>query len=235
MPSPNSHDYAHLYSLFQSPITRLDCGLKCAHFNETGAPFCCDTRHAIPTAYLAEWEYLSKNSNLWHRWEDDQTFGVGRLKDQVPFGQVLIACLGHELCQRDYRSLTCRAFPFFPYISQNREFLGLSYYFEYEDRCWVISNLDRVTPAYIAEFISVYEYLFDLEPQEVENFRYHSMIMRRIYGRHHRPIPLLHRNGFYYQVTPKNGQLRRGKISGLPKYGPYQITDSLPFPGEDED
>jgi len=235
MPSPKTHDYAQLYSLFPSPITRLDCGYKCAPFNQNGVPFCCDTLHAIPTAYLVEWEYLSQNTNLWRRWEGDQTLGRDKLSDQVPAGQVLIACRGHEFCQRDYRSLTCRSFPFFPYISQNRAFLGLSYYYEYEDRCWVISNLDRVTPEYINEFICAYRFLFDLEPQEVENFRYHSMVMRRIYGRRHRAIPLLHRNGFFYQVTPKNGTLRRGKMNRLPKYGPYQITDRLPFPGEDED
>jgi hypothetical protein len=235
MPPPESHDYAILYSLFTSAITGLDCGSKCAPFNGNGVPFCCDTDHAIPTAYLAEWEYLCKNSNQWHLWEGDQTSEVVHLKHQVPPGQVLLTCLGHKLCLRNSRSIACRAFPFFPYISQQKEFLGLSYYSEYEERCWVISNLDRILPEYIAEFIATFDILLKLEPQEVETFFYHSMMMRRIYGRRHRTIPVIHRNGCLYQVTPKNGTLRRVMLDKLPKYGPYQITDRLLFPGEDKE
>lgn len=224
--------FGDLYGRFQSPINKLDCGKKCAPYNENGVPFCCDTRHAVPTAYQAEWDYLQANTDLWHPWEGGDPMETGRLRAETPAGQVLVACKGHLLCQRGFRSLTCRAFPFFPYIDQQEAFIGLSYYWEYEDRCWVISNLDAVTPAYRDEFIGVYDQLFKDMPGEKENYQYHSAVMRRIFSQRHRTIPLLHRNGKTYKISPGSGRMRRVSPAQLPKFDPYQIASILPFPDE---
>ncbi len=238
MPAFQPGEFARLYARFRSPIAALDCGSRCAPYNENGVPFCCDTRHAVPTAYTAEWEYLQANTDLWRRWEADdlpettRQAETTRLQAQTPAGQVLIACLGHTACQRDFRSLTCRAFPFFPYLDREGEFLGLSYYWEYEDRCWVISHLEQVTPEYLREFLSTYDLLFERVPQERENFRHHSSVMRRILGRRRRAIPLLHRNGGTYKITPSTGRRRRVPPESLPKFGPYRIAEALPFPEE---
>ena len=172
-------DFASLYSGFHSPIAELNCGDRCAPYNERGVPFCCDTRHAVPTAYLEEWEYLRLNTDLWHLWDPGNPAQQEALQKQTPKGQVLVECLGHTLCQRNYRALTCRAFPFFPYITREGEFIGLSTYWEYEDRCWVISNQQVVLPDYLAEFVHTYERLFELKPEELANFHYFSTQMRR--------------------------------------------------------
>ena len=227
-------NFGALYERFQAPIAALNCGHKCAPYNENGVPFCCDTRHAVPTAYTAEWEYLQRNTELWHLWRSDDPDETAALQNETPKGQVLIACLGHELCQRGFRSITCRSFPFFPYIDREGGFIGISYYWEYEDRCWVISNLKVVSPEYRAEFIATYDSIFETMPEERENFRYHSMMMRRIFGRRHRAIPLLHRNGSVYKITPRNGRMRRVVVDKLPKFGPYKIAAKLPFPEDVE-
>jgi hypothetical protein len=232
MPDVNPEDFKILYSSFQSQITALDCGTKCAPYNQRGVPFCCDIHHAIPTAYNAEWAYLKENTNLWHIWQGDATRTTASLRAHVPDGQVPIQCLGHRLCQRNFRSITCRSFPFFPYITREDEFIGLSYYWEYEDRCWVISHLSRVTPEFLSEFINTFDQLFNLYPEERANFHQFSTTMRRHFGRMKRAIPLLHRNGKYYKVTPRTGRLRRIDARSLPKYGPYLIAELLPFPGE---
>ena len=226
-------DFSFLYANFQPPITKLDCGKKCAPYNESGEPFCCDIHHAIPTAYLEEWQYLQENTNLWHLWQSRDPGETARLQAQTPSGQVMIACLGSSLCQRDYRALTCRAFPFFPYITLEGEFVGLSYYWEYEDRCWVISNLSEVTSEYRSNFVIAYDEVFEQMPQEKENFRIFSMTMRRVFGRKRRAIPLLHRNGLVYKISPGTGRIRRVPLEHLPKFGPYQIADLLPFPGDE--
>jgi hypothetical protein len=236
---PAPADFADLYSRFQAPIAALDCGSKCAPYNERGVPFCCDTRHAVPTAYPAEWAYLQANTDLWHPFgsgpgEAGQAPAAARLQAQAPAGHALIACLGHTQCQRGFRSIVCRAFPFFPYLSRAGEFLGLSYYWEYEDRCWVISNLRAVSPEYRLEFILAYDWLFEHLPEERETFRHHSNVMRQIFGRKRRSIPLLHRNGQAYKVTPRNGRLRRVAVESLPKFGPYRLAAALPFPEEVE-
>jgi uncharacterized protein with von Willebrand factor type A (vWA) domain len=89
-----------------------------------------------------------------------------------------------------------------------------------------------VTAEYIAQFIAAFEELFATYPDEVENFRQQSIRMRRVFGRRRRAIPLLHRNGHAYKVTPRNGRLRRVEPSTFPLYGPYLVAAQLPFPGE---
>ena len=232
MPQIQPEDFSALYASFQAPIAALDCGTKCAPYNQRGVPFCCDTRHTIPTAYRAEWDYLQDSTDLWHLWQADSSRKAAAIRSSIPEGQVPIECLGHRLCQRNFRSITCRSFPFFPYITRENEFIGLSYYWEYEDRCWVISHLSSVTPEYLAGFMRTYEQLFKLYPDEVANFRHFSTVMRRYFGRMRRSIPLLHRNGRCYKVTPRNGRLRRVDPDRLPKYGPYLIAVLFPFPDE---
>jgi hypothetical protein len=168
-------DYADLYQHFKAPLTRFDCGKKCAPYNDLGVPFCCDTQHTVPSAYLDEWSYLTSNTDLWHIWESKDPKETERLQKQRPDSQVLIACKGHEHCQRNYRSITCRAFPFFPYLTHQGEFIGLSYYWEYEDRCWVISNLKDVTQEYRKQFIKVFDTLLRIMPSEMEDFFHHSL------------------------------------------------------------
>lgn len=225
--------FARLYTSFQSPIAALDCGKKCSPYNEFGAPFCCDTRHAVPSAYQAEWEYLQAHTNLWHLWQSPvDEAETARVQSQAAPGQVLIECQGHLLCQREYRSMVCREFPFSPYVTRQGAFIGLSYYREYADRCWVISNLPAVTHEYRQQFIQTYDTLFANCPEEKEIFRYHSGIVRRVYGRQHQAITLLHRDGEIYAVTPRDGSLKRVDIEDLPKFGPYAVTASLAFPDE---
>jgi len=232
MSDPALNDFAALYASFHQPIALLDCGQKCSPYNQHAIPFCCDTRHAIPTAYLLEWEYLRAQTDLWHLWQAPEEQETARLREQTPVGQVLIACQGYTHCQRHYRSLTCRAFPFFPYLNLKGDILGLSYYWEYEDRCWVISHLDQVSPHYLSEFIATYDALFQAYPAEKEAFRYHSSLMRRVFSRRRRAIPLLHKNGFAYKISPSNGRLRKLPITAFPQFGPYQVASRLPFPDE---
>jgi len=225
-------NFAALYARFDAPITHLNCGDKCAPHNEHGVPFCCDTRHAVPVAYAEEWGYLQANTDLWREWQGRTAKETERLQAEAPEGQVLIACLGAALCQRGFRSVACRAFPFFPYITRQGEFTGLSYYWEYEDRCWVISNLSAVDAAYRVQFIAAYDELFAAMPEELDGFRHHSNVMRRVFGRRKRAIPLLHRNGFAYKVTPRTGAMRRVPVESLPKFGPYKLAELLPFGDE---
>jgi hypothetical protein len=220
-----------LYSHFDAPITSIDCGTKCAPYNTYGVPFCCDIHHAVPTAYQAEWRYLKNHTDLWRIWEDNQVETI-RLREIVPDQQELIVCLGHDLCQRDYRSITCRAFPFFPYLDSNGEFIGFSYYWQYEDRCWIISNLDRITPKYWSQFIAAYDWILEHLREEKDNFFYHSRIMRKVYGRKRRSITLMHRSGNYYKISPSNERKRRIHPESLQKFGSYKIAAAMPFPDE---
>jgi hypothetical protein len=229
------------YAKFNAPVAEIDCGKRCAPHNEGGKPFCCDICHAVPTGYLSEWEYLQRNSNLWHEWKAEQCTDtpqeaaeeVTRLSEETPDSMVLMECLGPDQCERDFRALTCRQFPFFPYIDSRSEILGLSYYWEYEDVCWVMSNLQVVSAEYIQQFLASFEFLFKRMPQELINYKVHSEVMRDEFQKKRRAIPLLHRNGQAYKISAHNERLRRVRFDSFSKFGPYKWTADLPFPDEE--
>lgn len=229
MPTPD--DFAQIYAAFDGPISHFDCGEKCAPYNG-GVPICCDTRHSVPTAYHEEWTYLQENTDLWHLWAPENQADFDRLAAEAGSELVLIECQGAARCQRDYRSLVCRSFPFFPYIDSSGQVLGLSVYWEYEDRCWVISNLDRVSDDYRAAFIQAHERLFTLKPGEKNNFVSHSARMREVFAAEDRAIPLLHRDGNAYALDPRTEALRPQAAGRFPKHGPYAVMDTLRFPEE---
>lgn len=232
-PSPQA--FAWLYTRFDEPVTDVDCGLKCAPYNERGVPFCCDPNHAIPTAYQEEWAYLQAHTDLWRLWQHTDPRETQRLWAETPQYQVPIVCQGVAFCQRAFRSLVCRAFPFFPYISRQNELWGLTYYWQYEDRCWVINHLHRVRPQFVQAALEAYRILFRWYPQERENFAHHSQVMRRIFGRQGREIPLLHRDGRVYLVHPREETLRRVDPHQLPRHGFYRWDQELLFPDELEE
>jgi len=225
--------FADIYAGFHSPIALLNCGDKCAPFNENNVPFCCDIKHAVPSAYQSEWIYLQENSDLWQSWKPENNNDFHQLNSEKPSNQVLLQCKGHLECQRNFRTLTCRAFPFFPYIDRYGNFIGISYYWDYANRCWIISNLNCVTQEYLQEMITTFDKLFEQVPNEKVNFKYHSMIARRVFGRWHQTITLLHRDGHIYAVTPATGDLRVLDRDNMEKFSPYDIVGELPFPDEE--
>jgi len=215
-----------LYDEFDAPITSLDCGEKCAPHNPSGQPFCCDICHAVPAVYKSEWKYLEKSTDLWHVWRGDECQNTNpqefaRIKSETPRDMILLACLGVSKCQREFRGLSCRQFPFFPYVTSGYRFIGLAYEWEFESKCWVISNLSRVTRKYRQEFIHVWDHLFALFQDEFENYAWHSELLRREFIKRKCRIPLLHRNGNAYLVSPSNERMRSVPPGKLPKFDPY--------------
>ena len=110
-------DFENLYLDFSLPIANFDCGEHCAPYNELAIPFCCDIQHAIPTAYQKEWDYLQMHTELWHLYQNPDQLEMQRLNAKTAECQLLLACRGYEYCEREFRALSCRSFPFFPYIT----------------------------------------------------------------------------------------------------------------------
>ena len=227
MPPEHPHvDIRKLYDGFGIPVVPLDCGEKCALHNPSGKPFCCDICYAVPSAYHQEWEYLQSRTNLWHPWRGDECESYpedpAHLESDTPASMILLACLGPDHCQRENRSLSCRQFPFFPYITADLTFIGLTYNWELEDTCWVISNFDQVTESYRKAFVQLYDGLFSLWMPELRNYAIRSKQMREHFIAQKRSIPILHRDGDYYLLRPINERLRRVDPDRLPKYGAYR-------------
>lgn len=222
-------DWRAVFDGFDSPIAALDCGKKCAPHNPNGKPFCCDICHAVPVAYDSEWDTLRSTTDLWHAYRDDECTAsrvtdAGRaVRDSdLPSGMTLLACLGPDRCQRPNRILSCRAFPFFPYISSDARFLGLACEWEFESTCWVISNLASVTDEYRTEFLRTFDFLLANFDNIFDNYATHSERLRADYSTKRKRFPLLHRNGRAYLVSPHSERMTHVEASSLPKFGFYR-------------
>lgn len=220
-------DVRDMYDDFSSSIASLDCGKKCASHNPSGKPFCCDTCHAVPAVYKSEWKYLEHNTNLWHEWRGDECGDltakeITSIRSSTPRDMVLLACLGPSQCQREFRSLSCRQFPFFPYVTSDYRFVGLAYEWEFESQCWVIGNLSRVKRKYREKFVQTYDWLFSMFQTEFENYAFHSEQLRAEFAKRKRRIPLLHRNGKTYLISPLNERMSLVSPEELPKFKPYR-------------
>ena len=206
-------------AIFDASVMPVDCGEKCAPLNG-GIPVCCDTANAVPVMQVSEWKHLRTRSNMWRSFKayDAATLKITKELDS---SCKAAECRGAANCERDNRSLACRTFPFFPYFTKEGEILGLSYYWNFEDRCWVISNMALVQADFIDEFLRAYEILFADDPAEREVYVEHSSNMRRVFSRWKRPIPVIGRNREYYLVKPKGAGIQAVSANKMPTFEPF--------------
>jgi hypothetical protein len=219
-----------LYDGFDAPVTAFDCGERCTPYNPHGVPFCCDICEAVPVAYLQEWDYLQPRTDLWHVYRGDECPSdpddPAEVWKETPAHMTLLACQGAAHCQRNYRAMSCRQFPFFPYINAMGEFIGMSYEWTFENTCWVISNLWSVTPRYRVEFMAVYDNIFSVWPLEYDSYALASENMRTLFVEKRQRIPILHRNGQDYLLSPGDERLRRADLRHWRKFGQYREGSS---------
>lgn len=211
--------YRRVHADFEAPVSAFDCERKCAPHNG-GEPVCCSTEHAIPIADRAEFDLLRSQSDLWRRYtktDAESRQAVGDLHRDC----VAIECKGARHCERDNRTLACRAFPFGPYLTRQGEFLGLTYFRSFEDTCWVISNLGVVTPRFARECIAAFEAVFAVDRLEFEAHLASSAGMRRAFTRRGRNFPVIDRNGAWLAVEPRTHAVRPAAAAEFPAFAPY--------------
>ena len=229
--TPEKIFFEDIYQIFSRPLSNVDCGEKCGPFNEYGVPVCCDINLIIPSAYKEEWEFLKEKTDLWQHWSSSNPIDVG-LENDVQDGQVLLKCLGYQYCQRSFRTLTCRAFPFFPYFDSRGNFIGLVYFQEYRELCWIISNLSVVTTDYKADFQQAFELLFKQYPESKEGYSQYSSYIRVENAVSGDKIILLDFEGNVYLLDPDSEISHQVGYEDLESFGPFSITNDLIFPYE---
>lgn len=222
------------YQIFSLPLSNVDCGEKCGPHNEYGVPVCCDINLIIPSAFKEEWEYLEGKTDLWQPWSSSNPIDAG-LENDVQDGQVLLKCLGYQYCQRSFRTLTCRAFPFLPYLDSRSNFLGLVYFQDFRDQCWIISNLSVVTTDYKAEFHQAFEHLFKQYPGSKESYSQYSSYIREENALSGDKIILLDFEGNVFLMDPDSEISHQVGYDDLESFGPFSITNDLLFPDENPD
>lgn len=211
--------YKRIFKNFTANVVPLDCGEKCRHLNG-GIPVCCDVEQAVPIMDKSEFKLLRSRSDLWRKYRPPNEHGE-ELVESLHHDCVAAECKGAQFCERDNRSLSCRAFPFFPYITKEGDFIGMATYWTFEDRCWVISNMKKVTQEFITEFHDVYEHLFENKPDEFDVFKDYSATMRRVFSRWKRSIYIVDRDKNFHAIQPKGAGMEKVKKSQLPAFGPY--------------
>lgn len=211
--------FRRIYDGFRAPLSSVDCGRMCAPHNN-GQPVCCSTAHAVPIVDVDEWRLLKARTRLWHIYRPSDAVGKA-IKADLHRDCRAIECKGPAHCERDNRSLSCRTFPFFPYITREDEIPGLAYYWTFEDRCWVMSNLGTVERPFVEEFLAAYEAVFAHDRKEYESLKDHSAQMRRVFTRWRRIIPLIGRYGGYLAVEPGTHAIRPAQLEEFARHGPY--------------
>ena len=91
--------------------------------------------------------------------------------DELTSDCMAIHCKGARYCERDNRTIACRGFPFYPYLTRQKEFVGIGTYWVFEDRCWMMSNLEIVDRAFVEQFIATYEAMFVKDHERVHDLR----------------------------------------------------------------
>jgi hypothetical protein len=213
-------DFKAVYDRFQANVSRFDCGRFCAPLNN-GQPVCCDTTHAIPVVDRPEFDLLKSRTDLWRRFRP-QDATARKIVADLHKDCVAVECKGARFCERDNRTLACRAFPFYPYFNREGELLGLGTYWIFADRCWLISNMQVVERDFIREFIAAYEYVFARDEEERDAMKRHSANHRRVATRSGKPILLIGREGGFLKVMPRTAELRPATLKDLVKTGPYK-------------
>src|SRR4029077_14388238 len=115
----------------------------------------------------------------------------------------------------------CRGFPFYPYLTRQKEFVGVGTYWVFEDRCWMMSNLEIVDRAFVEQFIATYEALFVKDPSEFKTYVEFSASARRVYSRWKREIPLPGLRGGLLIAERSSGEIRPGRRKDFSKATPF--------------
>lgn len=212
--------YRQVFADFEAPVSAFDCGQKCAPHNG-GEPVCCSTKHAIPLADRAEFALLRSRSDLWRRYTPVDAASRKEVGD-LHRDCVAIECKGARHCERENRTLACRAFPFGPYLTRRGEFIGLTYFSSFEETCWVISNLRVVTPRFARECMAAFEAIFAVDRLEYETHLESSAYMRRAFTRRGRIFPVIDRAGALFAVEPRTHVVRAATPEEFPAFGPYK-------------
>jgi hypothetical protein len=212
-------DFATLYDGFNAPVSRFDCGRKCAPLNG-GEPVCCSTQNAVPVVHKVEFDLLKGRTDLWSKFKP-YDYATRQIVAELTSDCMAVHCKGARFCERDNRTIACRGFPFYPYLTREKQFIGIGTYWTFEDRCWMMSNLEIVDRAFVNEFIATYEALFVKDESEFKTYVDFSASARRVYSRWKRQIPLLGREGELLIVEPSTGAVRPGRRKEFPKAKPF--------------
>ncbi|UCE20472.1 MAG: hypothetical protein JSV84_09095 [Gemmatimonadota bacterium] len=187
-------DFEYIYRNYESTPVRFDCGKLCAPENG-GIPYCCDTGWLIPVMYKWEFSYLLKHTDLWVRFKP-KTKHEKNIIEETDKNTVFGQCLGHKGCDRKYRSVSCRIFPFEPYLDLEGKFLGMVYSYRLGNKCPLVDKPKLVSKKFISDQTKMWTYIFERDSAERQVYREQSIQVRRYLSRKKKPIYIFTPEGY---------------------------------------
>ena len=132
--------------------------------------------------------------------------GYEQLEEIDQEESVFIECRGVKFCERDNRSISCRTFPFEPYLDTKGNFIGIVYNRVMADKCYLVDRHSAVTKGFIKTFMRFFEKFFVMLPSERELYLEQSRIYRNQMSRKKLPLVVLTEKG------PWEAAYRGGKL-----------------------
>ncbi|MBN1115372.1 MAG: hypothetical protein JXA66_08530 [Oligoflexia bacterium] len=191
----NEDDFRYLYNILDANITDFDCGAICALEND-GVPVCCEVNVVIPILYKNEYKYVNRHCKLWKRFKPENAHDKRLIKD-CGYDDIMAICRGHKDCNRNYRSMVCRTFPFYPFIEKNGNFLGLTYNYDFENKCILVGHPGMVNPVYIKQSLKAWNYVFDKDEAEYDAHYDLSRVIENKRRRKGKKIDIINTEGVF--------------------------------------
>jgi len=181
--------WASMYRYFTAPLCDINCGSLCAPENN-GIPVCCENEYHLPVLFSDELRWLRSKTNLWKK-KPARTAAEKKEAAEIEVYITYAHCRGIDNCQRPFRSLTCRFFPFEPYIGKKGTFKGITWIYRSKDSCPLIKNKKlSINQAYIDQSITVWRKIFEYYPREFECYADESKKLRKKFKRKGRKIAI---------------------------------------------
>ncbi|MFO1052292.1 MAG: hypothetical protein U1F36_08775 [Planctomycetota bacterium] len=211
---------AELLGILTAPVTDFDCGTLCAP-SHGGIPVCCHGETIQPVLYRAEFALLRRRSTMWSRHRGQGVNDAAELRPCEMFAD----CKGHTRCEREHRALSCRTFPFEPYLDHDDRLAGLVFVYDLMQLCPLIGSGHRIRDDFIEQCGRMFARLFEFDPDERELWAMQSRALRRSFGRAGAKIAVYRKDGVFPYPTSRESwrrARRRGEIPRAP------IDDSTP-------
>ncbi|MCB1191597.1 MAG: hypothetical protein H7A23_06975 [Leptospiraceae bacterium] len=169
----------YYYDILNENIVDFDCGTLCKPDNN-GVPFCCSVRNAVPYLYKKEFELLKKRTNLWKEWIPSNKQEIKMKMEQESDDGIFCECKGHQFCERENRSISCRTFPLEPYLDKRGVLVGLIYIKSFVHGCPLSKHPEKIRQEFIDTHFLFWEKLLLRKKDEYDMYLAASRTERRL-------------------------------------------------------
>ena len=174
------------YRMLSVQMTDFDCGKHCAPQNND-VPYCCDREKVVPVLFKDEYECHRKKGAFWRKMPI-QTKADKKLVQDTCSYNVFAVCPGVQNCHRPLRALSCRLFPFEPFLDDKGCVLGLVYQNGENACCSLMGKPQQVyKQTYIRNCVRVWQELINIFPEEKDMYIRESRKRKRQAARTGKP------------------------------------------------